>query len=275
LSNLNEASPILLTQLPGLAVRWRAGELDSAVFAAAYFLTWQIAVHGHKFASRKRKGDLRPDAAKCVAVLETKGEEGLRVQLFDWLQRYQYLGVSGNIPIALVQWLRNAWPLILREDIPRARDLLHWQACGTRAVTVITAYPRLRESVLNKPNAFAFFLHDLEHAYKFFYSPALHAGQRAFFAGLEAVFDDGILVPYFDDAEFVAKFDYLMSDMNTHPEHSFQYLRAILVEYYLRVEHKTFTEPLTPAAEQAIESVMRSVRLPRCWSPARDCRAFS
>lgn len=263
-SNLNEASQELLTQLPGLAVRWRAAEFDAAVFAAVYFLIWQIAVHGQQFASRKRKNDPRPDAAKCLAVLEATRGEALRVQLLDWLERYQFRGVTGNIPVALVQWLREAWPLILREDIPSPRNILRWQARGRRAVTVITAYPRLREPVLSKPDAFTFFLHDLEHAYKFFYSPALHAGQRAFFAGLEAAFDHGELTPYFDDAGFVAKFHYLMSDMNTHPEHSRQYLRAILIEFYLRREYKTLTEPLSPTAEQAIEAVMRSLRLPRC-----------
>lgn len=260
--NLNEASQELLSQLPDLAMRWRAGEYDAAVFAGVYFLIWQIAVHGQQFASRKCKSDLRPDAAKCLAVLETIRGETLREKLLDWLERYQFRGVTGGIPFALVQWLRDAWPLILREDIPSPRNILRWQARGRRAVTVLTAYPRLHKPVLNKPNAFTFFLHDLEHAYKFFYSPVLHAGQCAFFAGLESALDHGELALYFDDAGFVDKFEYLMSDMNTHPEHSRQYLRAILIEFYLRREHKTLTEPLTLAAEQAIEAVMRSLQRP-------------
>ena len=263
MSNLNDASQELLSRLPDLAVRWRAGEFDAAEFAAEYFLVWQIAIHGQQFASRKRKSDLRPDAAKCLAELEATRGEALRVLLLDWLERYQFRGVTGNIPNALVQWLREVWPLILREDIPSPRNILRWQARGTRAVTVITAYPRLCAPVLSKPNAFAFFLHDLEHAYKFFYSPVLYAGQRVFFAGLEAAFEHGKLAPYFDDAGFVVKFHYLMSDMNTHPEHSRQYLRAILIEFYLRREYKTLMDRLSPAAEQAIEKVMNSVRFPR------------
>ena len=97
-------------------------------------------------------------------------------------------------------------------------------------------------AVLNKSDAFAFFRHDLEHAYKFYHSPALYTGQCAFFARLETAFDRGVFAPYFDDAEFVTRFHYLMSDMNTHPEHSRQYLRAILIEFYRRRERKALTE---------------------------------
>ncbi len=260
--NLNDVSQELLTRLPGLAVRWRAGEFDAAVFAALYFLHWQIATHGQAFASRKHKRDPRPDAVEWLAVLETAEAESRRVPLLDWLERYQFRGVIGNVPVALVQWLRGAWPLILREDIPKPLDVLRMQARGTRAVTLITAWPRAREPVLSKSDAFAFFRHDLEHAYKFYHSPSLYAGQCGFFARLETAFDRGVFAPYFDDAEFVTRFHYLMSDMNTPPEHSRQYLRAILIEFYRRRERKALTEWLNAAAERAIENVMRALETP-------------
>lgn len=262
MSKLNDVSQDLLTRLPGLAACWHADEFDAAVFAALYFLHWQIATHGQAFASRKYKHDPRPDAAEWLAVLETVEAERLQVRLLDWLERYQFRGVIGNVPVALVQWLRGAWPLILCEDIPSPLDVLRMQARGTRAVTVLTAWPRAHEPVLNKSDAFAFFRHDLEHAYKFYHSPALYTGQCAFFARLETAFDRGVFVPHFDDAEFVARFHYLMSDMNTHPEHSRQYLRAILIEYYRRRERKTVTEWLNAAAERAIENVMRALETP-------------
>ncbi|MGA9033267.1 MAG: hypothetical protein WB402_12185 [Sulfuricaulis sp.] len=259
MTKLNNISPELLARLPVLASRWRAGECDAAEFAALYFFHWQIAIYGQAFASRKRKHDPRPDAAVWLKVLETAEGERLRPLLLDWLERYQFRGVIGNVPVALLQWLRGAWPLILREDIPSPRDILRWQARGTRAATVITAWPRAREPVLNKSDAFAFFRHDLEHAYKFYHSPALYAGQCAFFARLEAAVDRGVFAPYIHEAEFVIRFHYLMSDMNTHPEHSRQYLRAILIEFYRRRESKAHTEWLSAEAERAIEEVMRDV----------------
>jgi hypothetical protein len=254
--NISQELPCRLT---GVAQRWRAGEFDAAVFAALYFLHWQMATHGLAFASRKCRNDPRPVAAEWLTFMAEAKGEGLRKRLLDWLGRYQFRDVIGNVPIALLQWLRGDWPLILRQDIPSPREILRWQARGKRVVTVITDLPRLHAPILNKANAFAFFLHDLEHAYKFFHSPALRDGQREFFAMLEDAIEHGVFAPYFGDAEFTGKFHYLMSDMNTHPEHSRQYLRAILVEFYLRREQKGRKQPLSSAAEQMMAEVMRAV----------------
>jgi hypothetical protein len=250
----------MLCEIPRLAVRWRRGEIEGPVFGGLYFLVWQLALHGRHFAARRRRGDARPDASEWSALLEAPPGEGLRARLLDGFERYQFRGVIANVPVALAQWLRGAWPLALREDIPPPLEVLRMQAGGARAVTALTAPARLRKPVLHKPDAFAFFVHDLEHAYKFYFSPELHAGQRAFFARLEAACDRGVFAPYLAEAEFTARFHYLMSDMNTHPEHSRQYLRAILVECHLRREGKTPAHALSPAAERAIEDVLRAVR---------------
>lgn len=244
--------------LPGFEMLRRACP-DAAAFAALYFLHWQIAVHGQAFASRKRKDAPRPDASAWLAAIQTAEGEGPRNMLLDYLDRYQFRRVIANVPAALAQWLRGSWPLELRDDIPSPREILRAQARGMRPVTAITAYPRMLEPVLAKPNAFAFFLHDVEHSYKFFHSPALYAGQRAFFAVLDAAVDKGAFAPYLGDPVFVDKFNYLMSDMNTHPQHSRQYLRAILIEFYLRRDGKAPTAPLDQAAQRAINDAMSAV----------------
>ncbi|MHB8534157.1 MAG: hypothetical protein ACYDBW_01775 [Sulfuricaulis sp.] len=257
--NSSDLSQEWLRRLSGLAARRRAGEFAPAVFAALYFLHWQTARQGNRFASRRYKGDPRPDRSEWLADMETSDGEVLRARLLDRLGRYQFFGVIANVPAVLVQWLRGAWPLVLREDIPDPREVLRMQARGTRAVTALTDGPRLREPVLKKSDAFAFFLHDLEHAYKFFHSPVLHAGQRAFFSSLDTAIDRGVFVPYFGDPVFIDQFHYLMSDMNTHPQHSRQYLRAILIEFYRRRECRAPAEWLTPASELAIGDVVRAV----------------
>lgn len=239
--------------------RWRSGEIEAPVFAGLYFLLWQVARHGAGFAARRWKLDPRPDAAACLALLARPGGDGLREDLLVVFERYQFRGVIANVPFALAQWLRGAWALALREDIPPPLEVLRMQAAGTRAVTALTSPARLCRPVLHKPDAFAFFVHDLEHAYKFFFSPELHAGQRAFFARLAAACDRGVFAPYLAEAAFTTRFHYLMSDMNTHPEHSRQYLRAILVEFHLRREGRTPADALSPAAERAIGDVMQAV----------------
>lgn len=251
--------PELLNQLPALAACWRRGELDAAVFASLYLLLWQIALHGPQFASRKCKRDPRPAVEPWLDLLKTPRATGLRQLLLDFFERYQFRGVIGNVPAALLQWLRGAWPLIACQDVPSSRELLAWQARGVRAVTMKTDSARVHQPLLNKRNAYEFFLHDLEHAYKFFHAPELHAGQRGFFIGLETALDSGMFTVHWKDAAFREKFHYLMGDMNTHPEHSRQYLRAILIEFYLRREGQALTAALPPAAEREIAEILRAV----------------
>lgn len=241
-------------------VGWqRAGEVGAPVFAAAYFLTWQIVRHGVGFAARRSRTDVRPDVAACLALLERPMGNGLCAELIAVLERYQFRGVAGNVPLVLARWLRGAWPLVLRGDIPPPREVLRLQAMGLRPVTALTARECLCRSVLHKADAFAFFVHDLEHAWKFFSCPDLHAGQRAFFARLEVALERGVFASCLGESEFTERFHYLMSDMNTHPEHSRQYLRAILVEHHLRQERKAPAETLSASAERAIEGMMRAV----------------
>lgn len=244
-----------LLELSRRAARWSSERAEAAVCAARYFLYWQIAKHGAAFAARKRKSEARADPGACLEALAGEGDL-LRSWLVEYLERYQFRDVRSSVCVALSQWLRGRWPLLWRTEIPRPREVLRAQARGVRPVTAILAYPRLLMPVLGKPDAYAFFLHDLEHAYKFFHSPALYAGQCAFFAALEAAFDRGVFAPYFTDPVFVEKFHYLMSDMNTHPVHSEQYLRAILIECALRREREPPTAPLSAASERAIDGVM-------------------
>lgn len=251
--------PGLLNQLPALAARWRSGELDASMFASLYLLLWQIALHGSQFASRKCKRDPRPDMEQWLDFLKTPRAVDLRQRLLDFFERYQFRGVIANVPVALLQWLRGAWPLIACQDIPSPRELLAWQARGERAVTMKTDRVCIHQPLLNKRNAYEFFLHDLEHAYKFFHSPELQAGQRGFFIGLEAALDSGMFAVHLTDAAFREKFHYLMGDMNTHPEHSRQYLRAILIEFYLRREGQALTAALSPTAEGEIEGILHTV----------------
>jgi len=247
------------SRLPALGRRWRSGELDGAGLAARYFLYWQIAIHGREFASRRHRDDPRPDAAEWLAAIDRGDEGGDPADLAVRLERYQFRAVGNPVPGALAAWLRDRWPLEVREDVPAALEVLRMQAQGRRLVTIITDWPRASEPVLSRPDAFAFFLHDLEHAWKFCHSPELYAGQRDFFARLEEALDRGVFATCLDDAGFRDRFHYLASDMNTHPEHSRQYLRAILIEHYGRGEGCGKTGRLSDSAEEEIAGVLSAV----------------
>ena len=239
--------------------RWRNGEVDDASYAALYFLDWQFATHGKRFASRRYKRDPKPDPALWFVETSSLNKSSVREYLRNVFERYQFFGIIDNVPVALAAWLRMDWPLMLCEYIPSSCEVLSMQTQGKRPVTVLSAWPRMLNPVLNKPNAFAFMVHDLEHAWKFFHDPVMHSEQREFFCILEAAQKKGQFDAYLHDEEFSAKFAYLASDMNTHTLHASQFLRAILVEFHLRRENMRHPSHLSLAAKNEIHAVMASL----------------
>jgi len=164
--------------------------------------------------------------------------------------------VIANVPAALCAWLRERWSLRVYEHIPAPEEGLHMLARVARPVTILSNYPRLSRPVLNKANAYAFMVHDLEHAYKYFHDPHLHRNQKDFFMVIERALRDGLFDDYRRDPLFADRFDYLISDMNTHVMHSLQFLRAILVEHHLRRECKAPKGVLSSPARADIAVLM-------------------
>jgi hypothetical protein len=248
---------IMKERILHLASGWRSGEIGDAAYASLYFLHSQVLHHGKRFASRKFKQDPRPDAARWLDELERLSGDNLLAGLLFYFERYGFLGVIPNVTAALRAWLNGRWPLSLCEHIPSPAEVLRMQVRATRPVTVLAGFPRFLQPVLKKPNAHAFMVHDLEHAYKFFSDPDIHEGQKRFFSQVLSSIESGIFDDYMRDTVFADKFDYLISDMNTHAMHSLQFLRAILLEYHLRDEGKQAGEILSREARAEIDAVMR------------------
>lgn len=220
-----------------------------------YFLHWQIDLHATRFASRRDKDDVRPDGRQWLQRAEQLTGFALDAQLQRWFERYQFRSVIPNASVALNHWLGGKWPLHLLRHIPTPREVLSMQVRGVRPVTLIVDRERMHQPALTKANGFVFMVHDLEHAYKFFHDPKLNVMQRNLFAALAHACAAGLFFDDLSDAEFAARFDYLISDMNTHPVHGLQYLRAILVERYLHREGGH----LTPDARARVAQVLRTI----------------
>ena len=244
-----------------LSTQWRSGKLRGATFAALYFLHWQIYAHGRRFAARRFRSDARPDPSQWLNELRQVDGAARDQLLIRYFERYQFLAVIPNVNIALAHWLQDRWPLVLCEHVPLPAEVLDFQVRGLRPVTLICDVARARLPVLRKPDGFVFMTHDLEHAYKFFHASRLHDLQRNFFIALQAAQQRNVFAPYARDLEFSARFDYLISDMNTHQVHSLQYLRAILVEYHLRAEPGGMHRTLSLAAQSDVAGTLRKLEL--------------
>lgn len=242
-----------------LAQRHRDGALSDAQFAALYFLTWQITLHGSRFAARRYKADPRADVAQWRSWLWADAPSDLTERLLTLLERYQFLGVTHEVGAALSAWLRGRWSLILLHHVPPPSEVLRMQIGGVRPVSVLCDAQRMFEPIFEKADAFVFVQHDLEHAFRFFSDPELHRMQRNFFCLIERVTGAGVLRDMLGEALFRDRFHYLISDMNTHPLHSLQYLRAILVEQALRAEHRGPQAALSTRARDAIAHVFATL----------------
>lgn len=252
-------APDALEHIPALAQRWRTGELGAPAFVALTFLHWQTAIHGGRLALRRSRRDPRPATDGWLPRARRLTGEELHCFMLDVLDRYDFREVRRRAVDALLAWLRGEWTLALLEHVPCAQDVLRMQAVGTRPVTVITAPGRMHGPVMDKPNAFVFLLHDLEHAYQFFHDPAQHSAQSRFAQRLLQACDAPLFWAQRGDTVFAAKFDYLAADMNTHVVHSLQYLRAILVEFYLRRDGRTPSDALSDGARGEMRALWRSL----------------
>lgn len=244
------------SQLPDLAARHQYGELGDAEYATLYVMTWQVARFGSAIAQRRSRHDAPPDGVQWLSTaLRCAAPERIRF-LADCLNRYDLRGVRRRVGETLGRWLCGEWRPVLRGDVPQPRDVLRMQACGTRPVTVIAHYPRLLQPVLDKPDAFAFVCHDLEHAWQFFHAPKSCRTQQRLARRLERAWAAGVFDACLADPVFAEKFEYLAADMNTHVLHSLQYLRAILIEHHLRQDGLNAGAPLSSPARAAINAML-------------------
>ena len=144
----------------------------------------------------------------------------------DLLEPSQLMGVRKDSRLGLLGWLKGHFALRLTHIAPEPQELLRLQSGGQR---VVTWYQNKSGPLGRHAGPYEFLLHDLEHAQKF-YGTGTHREQVEFFCQLNGALQKGWLGPWLKKPGFRAKLEYLMADMNSHPEHLRLYLRAILRE---------------------------------------------
>lgn len=140
----------------------------------------------------------------------------------------KYKRIKEKVSRALSMWLAGKWQLELLLHVPSVYEVLKLQAGGARCVTLYPDRSCWSGPKLTKENALHFFVHDLEHAVQFF--DFYHSEQLALNQRLLSLYEEG----YFEELMtqgLKERVDYLLSDMNTHPEHSFQFLQAIWYDH--------------------------------------------
>ena len=140
------------------------------------------------------------------------------------------LGLPQGIQRALRGFQTGDYTLEVRRAVPSPLDMLSLQADGRRCITVFVTEEECSRLYGGK-EPFEFTLHDLEHADRFFVHPDSHRLQQIFFKELHRRVRAGEFAELaHQNPPFASKLEYLMSDMNSHPEHLRLYLQAITRE---------------------------------------------
>lgn len=183
---------------------WEKDQLTDAEYALRFFIIY----HSIKYPNKKL--DLYLENEKYIEAF----------------RELKFKKVKSKAIESLSHWIDGTWNFALLDYIPTPLEVLNYQARGIRPVTAIMQ--RNLKPILSREDCLEFLIHDLEHGYMFFNDVELKNMQIDFFSKIEKSLQTEIWTPYLKDLYFKEKFEYLISDMNSHKEHYKQYLHSII-----------------------------------------------
>ena len=155
----------------------------------------------------------------------------------QFLNNYSFRYLPTSIREVLLLNFIEEEKLILKTDIPTSKEMLSMQAKGKRYITIDFSKAIAGNLVDDKRDAFEFVLHDLEHAYCFFKKENEYEKQILFYKSIQTNYH--LLEPLTkENTQFKEDLEYCISDMNSHPDHLLNYLKAILIKYFLWKNNK-------------------------------------
>jgi hypothetical protein len=143
-----------------------------------------------------------------------------------FLDAVRFFGMPDTVRLALYHWRKGIWNIELVNYHPSGKEMLFAQSQGRRITTIDWEACLTGSFVEEKRDAFEHLLHDLAHAYMFFRPDYDFSGQVDFFRSMYnelPLYEKALR----DDLVFRKKFEYCISDMNSHPAHLQAYFRAI------------------------------------------------
>lgn len=205
------------------------------------------------------------DAEYCAALLFTRNLRFQKKSLFkdfvtqsvtiQHLNDYHWIGLSDRIRRSLIQWYQGKYPLTLCFYVPTPLEILQKQAMGQRVVTVFSD-PEDWKKTWGHHDAWNFIAHDLIHADHFFENPENRNGQIQFYKTILNFWQSEEISSLHDDPGF----EYLISDMNSHPAHMLETLKSLLIRSFKKQNAISDQEKLTPDLENQVQSFMLKIK---------------
>lgn len=209
--------------------KWEGGQLSDALMATLYAFTLSSIKFDGDFLQRKSS------KSKIIDINDYSFSESFFI---DVLQNYKLKKTKPYVDEVLSHWLQGSWRAKLITYIPTPKEVLYWQTLGLRPVTMLISSKRFFKPVLHKEDTLTFLTHDLEHAYKMNHDSEQRKLQINFFKRIHAFVEwsgfNDLMGHYLEEEKFKKDFDYLLSDMNTHPFHALKFFKGFLLSYFLR-----------------------------------------
>lgn len=153
----------------------------------------------------------------------------LELNLIDFINICKIKAFPESCNRSLCFIANERYPLIITKKIPTPQELLQLQINGKRIITINEDHNSWPNNLYSGRDFLGFVLHDLIHADHFFYNPQHRDGQLGFFKFIQNMLSDEGLTLLLQAEPFKTGFEYIISDMNSHPVHLFQTLKALLV----------------------------------------------
>lgn len=225
-AELSEKAAQLLPQIRDVELRWRSGQISEAEVAAEYILVFLKIFRPRDYLGGPHNQNLSDTSIPQQPSLPAPSLPPSIAIFAKHSLRSCPLAVNRS----LVAWAQGSYKLKLLAHIPDAQTLLRFQTAGERIVTCLFKPEELTNWVQDARDPLGFVMHDLIHADHFFRDPCLAAQQVEFYRAVQARYAKGEFTSRLtEDPAFRERFEYIISDMNSHPAHLEQTLQMALL----------------------------------------------
>lgn len=150
------------------------------------------------------------------------------INLTDFINEYRINAFPQACSRSLCYIMSGRYPLIISHNTPTPVELLNIQISGKRIITINENFESWPHTLFSERDFLGFVMHDLIHADHFFFEPEHRDGQLGFLKLVGNLLNDETLQMLLKSDAFKNGFEYIISDMNSHPLHLLQTLKALL-----------------------------------------------
>jgi hypothetical protein len=185
------------------------------------------------------------------------------LNLFEVMNQVYIKAIPESALRSLTFLTDQTYPLQIIQHVPTPKELLQFQLSQKRVISFNEDFSSWSTTLYHGRDFLSFIIHDLIHADHFFATDRHRAGQLGFYRCIEMILESYELTELLKFSSFEEAFEYIISDMNSHPVHLFKTLQARLqqaVENEMKVKSLWFNWTLIWSSEEmTVHSALQKI----------------